>query len=245
MLVIDDGSRDGTADVARACGVASRRPAPAQQGAGRRVHGRHRRVAQAGRRLHRQHRRRQPVRRRSDIPRLLAAAARAARPTSCIGDRNIAELAHMSWRKRQLQRLGSWVVRQVSNTTVPGHDQRLPRLHARSGAAHDDRLGVLLHARVDHPGRQEADGDRARAGRDQPAHARLAAVRQHLLVHQAIGGDDRAHLRDVRAAQGLHLHRRCRCSALGVGGRAALPLLPVLRRPRHRPPPVADPRPRC
>ena len=25
----------------------------------------------------------------------------------------------MSWRKRQLQRLGSWVVRQVSNTTVP------------------------------------------------------------------------------------------------------------------------------
>ena len=25
----------------------------------------------------------------------------------------------MSWRKRQLQRLGSWVVRQVSNTSVP------------------------------------------------------------------------------------------------------------------------------
>jgi glycosyltransferase involved in cell wall biosynthesis len=36
-----------------------------------------------------------------------------------IGDRNIAELQHMSWRKRQLQRLGSWVVRQVSNTSVP------------------------------------------------------------------------------------------------------------------------------
>ena len=36
-----------------------------------------------------------------------------------IGDRNIGELRHMSWRKRQLQRLGSWVVRQVSNTTVP------------------------------------------------------------------------------------------------------------------------------
>jgi glycosyltransferase involved in cell wall biosynthesis len=36
-----------------------------------------------------------------------------------IGDRNIAALQHMGWRKRQLQRLGSWVVRQVSNTTVP------------------------------------------------------------------------------------------------------------------------------
>jgi hypothetical protein len=36
-----------------------------------------------------------------------------------IGDRNIAELQHMSWRKRQVQRLGSWVVRQVSSTTVP------------------------------------------------------------------------------------------------------------------------------
>ncbi len=46
-----------------------------------------------------------------------------------------------------------------------GHDQRLPRLHARSGAAHDDRLRLLLHARVDHPGRQEAHGDRARRSR--------------------------------------------------------------------------------
>jgi hypothetical protein len=36
-----------------------------------------------------------------------------------IGDRNIAELRHMGWRKRQLQRLGSWVVRQVSGTSVP------------------------------------------------------------------------------------------------------------------------------
>ena len=37
----------------------------------------------------------------------------------CIGDRNIVALEHMSWQKRQLQRLGSWVVRQVSNTSVP------------------------------------------------------------------------------------------------------------------------------
>jgi len=53
-----------------------------------------------------------------DIPRLLEPLLRGDADI-CIGDRNIAEVRHMSWRKRQLQRLGSWVVRQVSNTTVP------------------------------------------------------------------------------------------------------------------------------
>jgi glycosyltransferase involved in cell wall biosynthesis len=36
-----------------------------------------------------------------------------------IGDRNIRDLGHMSWKKKLLQRTGSWVVRQVSNTKVP------------------------------------------------------------------------------------------------------------------------------
>jgi glycosyltransferase involved in cell wall biosynthesis len=36
-----------------------------------------------------------------------------------IGDRNIREIRHMSWPKKLLQRLGSWVVRQVSSTEVP------------------------------------------------------------------------------------------------------------------------------
>ena len=36
-----------------------------------------------------------------------------------IGDRNIRDLGHMSWKKKLLQRTGSWVVRQVSNTNVP------------------------------------------------------------------------------------------------------------------------------
>ena len=36
-----------------------------------------------------------------------------------IGDRNIKALSEMSAQKKLLQRLGSWVVRQVSNTTVP------------------------------------------------------------------------------------------------------------------------------
>jgi glycosyltransferase involved in cell wall biosynthesis len=36
-----------------------------------------------------------------------------------IGDRNVATLQRMPLLKRWLQRIGSWVVRQVSNTTVP------------------------------------------------------------------------------------------------------------------------------
>jgi glycosyltransferase involved in cell wall biosynthesis len=37
----------------------------------------------------------------------------------CIGDRNIQTIAHMGASKKLLQRLGSWVVRQVSGTKVP------------------------------------------------------------------------------------------------------------------------------
>jgi glycosyltransferase involved in cell wall biosynthesis len=36
-----------------------------------------------------------------------------------IGDRNIRDLRHMSWSKKWLQRIGSWLVRQVSGTEVP------------------------------------------------------------------------------------------------------------------------------
>ena len=36
-----------------------------------------------------------------------------------IGDRNVTALQHLSWSRKLLQRLGSWVVRQVSNTRVP------------------------------------------------------------------------------------------------------------------------------
>jgi glycosyltransferase involved in cell wall biosynthesis len=116
-LVIDDGSRDGTADVARAHGVHHivrlRRnkglasafmagiDAALKQGADFIVntdadnqYGGH------------------------EISKLLAPLLRGE-ADMVIGDRNIAELRHMGWRKRQLQRLGSWVVRQVSGTSVP------------------------------------------------------------------------------------------------------------------------------
>jgi len=117
VLVIDDGSRDGTADVARAAGVehvvrlrrnkglaaafAAGIDAALKQGADFIVntdadnqYGGH------------------------QIPLLLEPLLNGDADI-VIGDRNIAEVKHMSWRKRQLQRLGSWVVRQVSSTSVP------------------------------------------------------------------------------------------------------------------------------
>ena len=117
VLIVDDGSRDGTADVARRCGVdhivrlRRNKGLAAAFMAG--IDASLKRGADfivntdadnqyAGR----------------EIPRLLAPLL-AGEADIVIGDRNVAELQHMSWRRRQLQRLGSWVVRQVSNTNVP------------------------------------------------------------------------------------------------------------------------------
>ena len=117
LLVVDDGSRDGTADVARACGVdhivrlRRNKGLAAAFMAG--IDASLKRGADfiintdadnqySGREISKL------------LDPLLSGLADIV-----IGDRNIAELEHMSWRKRQLQRLGSWVVRQVSNTSVP------------------------------------------------------------------------------------------------------------------------------
>jgi glycosyltransferase involved in cell wall biosynthesis len=53
-----------------------------------------------------------------DIARLLEPLI-AGRADIVIGDRNIRDLRHMSWHKKLLQRVGSWIVRQVSGTKVP------------------------------------------------------------------------------------------------------------------------------
>ncbi len=54
----------------------------------------------------------------ADIPVLLAPLL-AGHADMVIGDRNIQSLGHMSIARKRLQQLGSWVVRQVSNTEVP------------------------------------------------------------------------------------------------------------------------------
>jgi glycosyltransferase involved in cell wall biosynthesis len=52
------------------------------------------------------------------IPRLIEPILRGE-ADMVVGDRGVAQLAHFSWTKRRLQTLGSWVVRKVSGTSVP------------------------------------------------------------------------------------------------------------------------------
>jgi glycosyltransferase involved in cell wall biosynthesis len=116
-LVIDDGSRDGTADVARAAGVDHVVRLTRNKGLAA--------AFMAGIDASLKHGADFIVNTDADnqysgteIPKLLEPLLRGE-ADMVIGDRNIAELQHMSWQKRQLQRLGSWVVRQVSSTSVP------------------------------------------------------------------------------------------------------------------------------
>jgi len=53
-----------------------------------------------------------------DIPKLVAPIL-AGRADMVIGDRQVEQIEHFSPLKKTLQKLGSWVVRQASSTTVP------------------------------------------------------------------------------------------------------------------------------
>ena len=135
----------------------------------------------------------------SDIPKLVAPIV-DGRADLVVGDRETDTIEHFSPLKKRLQKAGSWVVRQASDTDVPGHDVRLPRVQPRGRDPGRGRLEVHVHARDDHPGRQAARRDRPRPDRDEPEDARVAPVPVGVLVRAAQRRRDRAHLRAVRAA---------------------------------------------
>ena len=117
VLVIDDGSRDDTAGVARAHGVQHvvrfrrRKGLAAAFSAGIDA------SLKAGADI--------IVNTDADNQYVGDGIARLVEPLLSgqadivIGDRNIKEIRTMSWHKKLLQRLGSWTVRQVSGTEVP------------------------------------------------------------------------------------------------------------------------------
>jgi glycosyltransferase involved in cell wall biosynthesis len=116
-LVVDDGSEDRTSEVARANGVhhvvrfRRRKGLAAAFTAGIDASLRHGADIIVNTDADNQYAGR-------DVARLVAPLL-AGDADIVIGDRNIRDLKHMSGSKKVLQRVGSWVVRQVSSTKVP------------------------------------------------------------------------------------------------------------------------------
>ena len=149
----------------------SHRPAAPQQGTRRRVHGRHRRAPASAAPTSSSTPTPTTSTPAHDIPQLLAPLLARRGRHRASATATSASCSTCRGAKQLLQRLGSWVVRQVSNTTVPDTTSGF-RAYTREAALRMTIVvRVLLHARVDHPGRQEADGDRARR-RSRPTRAR-------------------------------------------------------------------------
>ena len=96
-----------------------------------------------------------------DIPKLVAPILEG-HADMVVGDRETDTIEHFSPLKKRLQRLGSWVVRQASDTDVPDTTSGF-RAYNREAAIQMAVVSqVHLHAGDDHPGGQAAGRHRPR-----------------------------------------------------------------------------------
>ena len=165
--IIDDGSTDGTAEVARRAGATYLLRLPVHAGLARAFSAGLDAALKLGADVivntdadHQYPGARDPAPGRADPrrPRRHGDRRPRRRTTS----------RHFGVVKRFLQGIGSWVVRRLSGTHRARRHQRLPRLLAPRGAAAERGHEVHLHARDHHPGGQEAHPDRTLSDRDQP-----------------------------------------------------------------------------
>ena len=202
-LVIDDGSTDAHGRGRARPRRRPRRAADEQQGARTGLPGGPRRVAEAGRGRDRQHRRRQPVLRGRHPEAGRADPARRRRPRRRrprgADDRPLLAAEEAPPAARQLGRAA-----RVRDDGAR-HDLGLSRLQPRGRASGAGRVALHLHARDDHPGRQDAGRDRPRPDPDEPEDARVTPVRIDLVV--------RAHERRSRSSASTRSTSRCGCSS--------------------------------
>jgi len=115
-LLVDDGSTDRTAEVARNCGVDHVVSLPRNQGLARAfMAGIEASLAAGADIIVNTDADNQYC--AADIPKLIAPILQG-RAQVVVGARPIEQIVHFSWGKRLLQKLGSWVVRVASGTSV-------------------------------------------------------------------------------------------------------------------------------
>ena len=161
-----------------------------------------------------------------DIPKLVEPIVRGS-ADMVVGDRQITTIQHFSGFKKLLQRAGSWVVRQASQTHVPDTTSGF-RAYNREAALQLQVVSRFTYTleTIIQAGKLEVAA-RPRPGPHQPEDPGVAAVPVDERLHPPQRAVDLPGLLAVPAAEGV-LGRRAGNGAGGAG--AVHPLPRVLRR---------------